>query len=299
MTQAPLEDAARRPRACGFLGIREHGIVGFACDPEQPHLSLDVDLLLGGELVASVRADCSEPELAGRVLCDGPHAFRFRLDRIPPLPCEIVGKVRGRDASFGPLRIEANDELANAVDTAVRYEGQIDELVRRSGRIHGWVFDRFNPQTRVRVTLRDWETPLLDVKADIHHPGLEANGKGDGYCAFAIRLPLELLDGKQHTLRVTVEDTNAALRGCPVVFEPEMARDLIEVIAPWREDLVRIEAALPRLAQLVVDLEAKRNRARPLGRLRTLVQLAPLGRKIKVGVARCVDLVEKAITRDA
>jgi hypothetical protein len=247
--------APARPE-CEFFGIVDDGIAGFAWDPERPYLPLEVELLHDGQLAGKARADLSHPDLAARGI-HTPHAFLCRLNRLPSLPCEIVGRVTGVAGTFGTLRIGAIDELARAIHPSLRYEGHVDELVRGKARIYGWVIDRFNPDARVRVTLRDWNEPLLEVKADHCRPTLAEAGRGDGCCAFDIRLPVELLDGKQHTLRITVEDTNVALSGCPVNFEPYMARELVEVIAPWREDVLRIESALPRLNQLL-ELEAKR-----------------------------------------
>jgi hypothetical protein len=182
-----------------------------------------------------------------------------------------------------------------AVDPSARYEGEVDEFLPAKGRIHGWVLDKIHPHARVRVTLRDWDEPLLEVISNIHRPELEERGKGDGYCAFAIHLPAELLDGKQHTLRVTVEDTNIALGGCPVVFEPQMARALFELIVPWREDVLRIEAALPRLDQLADELEAMHKRSSALKRLSSTFDVAGAAARVKARALRVAELVSRLL----
>jgi hypothetical protein len=291
MAQKALHPQAPARQTCGFLGVREDGIVGFAWDPEQPGRSLDVELSLHGEVIGRVTANQEDEDAA--LHCGGPHAFRYRLETLPELPCEIAGRVG--DTTFGPLRIEDSTQLGQAVDPSVRYEGEVDEFLPAKGRLHGWVIDKINPNARVRVTLRDWEEPLLAVQANIHRPELELRGKCGGHCAFAIHLPAELLDGNQHTLRVTVEDTNVALAGCPVFLEPEMARSLVEVIAPWREDVLRIEAALPRLDQLAEEIEATNERNTAFQRMRTALDIAGAAYRIKTRALRILDLVSRVL----
>jgi len=291
MARKALHPTAPPLQKCGFLGVRDGGIVGFAWDPARPERALDVELSLGGEVVGRVTADHLAEEISS--FCEGAHAFRYQLQTLPPLPCELAGRVG--DTSFGPLRIEDTSELAKAVDPSVRYEGEVDEFLPAKGRLHGWVIDKINPNARVRVTLRDWEEPLLAVKANIHRAELQLRGNGDGHCAFAIHLPAELLDGKQHTLRVTVEDTNVALAGCPVFLEPEMARSLVEVIAPWREDVLRIEAALPRLDQLADELDATNARHTALVRVLTAVDISGAAAGLKMRALRVLELVSRVL----
>jgi len=281
MSMAPHDSATPTHLEGGFVGVRAAGIVGWAWDPDRPHHSLEVEFLLDGEPAGQARAELFDAELAERRLGNGSHSFHFRLDRIPSLPCEVLARFPGTDRSFGPLRIDNVDDLARAVDPSVRYEGAIEEFVRGKGRIHGWAFDRLKPTSRVRVTLLDWEEPLAEVKADIHRPGLEASGKGDGACAFAIRLPVSLLDGRQHTLRITVEDTDLQLPGSPIMFEPTMARDLVETIAPWRADVLRIESALSRLDQLIDRIDSQQARPSLGARITNAIQRSALAEKVK------------------
>jgi len=283
--------ASTRPEV-GFLGVRDEGIVGWAWDPERPNSALDVDLLLGDEYVETTRADVADPELATRGIGDGSHAFHFKLDRIPNVPCELFARVAGTDVTFGPLVIENNVDLAKALAPQTRYEGMVDDFMRNKGRIHGWVWDKMNPSRRVRVTLRDWNEPLSEVKADIYRQGLEHQKKSDGKCAFAIRLPVTpVLDGRPHTLRITVEDTDYQLPGSPIHYDPAMARELVEVIALWREDVLRIEAALSRLDQLVEQLEAKRRQPTLAEKLTNVFDNAAVGDKLKERLKRLGELV--------
>ncbi len=264
MTREIQEGTASLPFQCGFFGI-DDGVTGYAWDRRRPDDVLDVELFVGGEPVGTARASVSDPRLLAE---GGPaaaaHVFRFRLTRVPSLPCEIVGRVAGMPDTFGPLRIDTLDDVANAVEPSLRYEGRIEEFAGGLGQIRGWVIDRFNDNARVRVTLRDWEEPLLSVKADRYEPSLQRAGKGDGRCGFAIHLPVTLLDDAEHTLRVTVDETNFAIPGCPIPFRPETARELLAVIAPWREDFLHIEWIVRRLDELD-DLQRSADRDR-LGR---------------------------------
>ena len=232
---------------CGFFGFAE-GITGFACDRDEPRRPVDVEIVIAGEPIGTTRA----ASVGSQPCPQRPreHVFSFYLRQIPALPCEVHGRVAGTRLTFGPLRIETSEELASALEPALRYDGHVEALVRGKGVIQGWVRDRFRPNARLRVALRDWEEPLTAARADVNRQTLERAGQGDGCCGFVIHLPVQILDDEEHTLRVTVEDTNFAIPGSPIVFQPEMARDLIEIIAPWREDVLRIEWIVDRLDEL-------------------------------------------------
>jgi hypothetical protein len=255
----------------GIFGVRADGVAGWAWNPDAPHRALEVELLLDGEPVKSACAELFDPELAERKVGNGSHSFRLLLDRIPDLPCRLGVRISGTDSSLGSVVVETREDLARVVAPSARYQGNIDEL--RVGRIHGWVIDRCRPNARVRVVLRDWQEPLLESTADIHRPSLEQQGKGDGRCAFAIRLPVTLLDGAPHTLRVTLDDTDCQLPGSPISFDAVKARELMEVIAPWRTDFLRIEDALSRLDQLTERLEAAHAPRALLQKLRRVFKL--------------------------
>ena len=74
-----------------------------------------------------------------------------------------------------------------------------------------------------------------------------------------------------------------------------MARELVEVIAPWREDVLRIEGALPRLDQLADDLQAKHDRNATFLRLLTALDVAGVARRVKTRALRILDLVSRVL----
>ncbi len=271
MTTREVADLARLPVIQGaLLGIREDGIAGWAWNPAAPHETLEVEVLANGELAGVARAELFEPSLAEQGVGNGSHAFRFLLGQVPDLPCRIEARIPGTRAPLpGGLVLDGLSQLATALRPEVRFEGQVDEY--RLGRIHGWVVDRCRPGARVRVALRDWKEILHYVVADIHRPGLEQSGKGDGRCAFALRIPVTLLDGGEHTLRITVEDLDWELPNGRIVFDPATARNLVEVVVPWRSDVARIDTALSRLDELISRVE-QRETGPLLARLRRFLR---------------------------
>lgn len=118
------------------------------------------------------------------------------------------------------------------------------------------------------MALRDWKEVLCYVVADIHRQELQNRGFGDGRCAFAIHLPVFVLNGHQHTLRITAEDVDWELPGGRINFDEKAARALVEVIAPWRADVARIDGALAKLDQLIDRAEKSQDRSSLLDRAR-------------------------------
>lgn len=262
------QEVVQLPVAQGeLLGIRADGIAGWAWNPGKPNDAVEVEILVDGQRVGGVKADLFDSMLAERGIGNGSHSFRFRLDKIPLLPCRLSHRVAGTHAELpGSFTVTSLDVLAPAIEPHVRFEGAVDDI--RPGRIHGWVVDRCRPGQKVRVALRDWKEILCFVIADLYRKELETSGHGDGQCAFAIHIPVFVLSGRQHTLRVTVEDVDWELPGGRINFDDKAARALVEVIAPWRADVARIDNAITKLDELMTRMERDESSSSVVGRLR-------------------------------
>lgn len=237
-----------------LLGIRPDGIAGWAWNPATPHQPVEVEILVNGKPAGNVRAEIFDQNLAERGIGNGSHAFRFHVDHIPSLPSRISMRVADTETELpGAFTVSSLEALAPAVEPSVRFTGAVDDL--RPGRIHGWVIDNCRPGAKVWVALRDWKEILCYVKADVYRKELEIAGRGDGRCAFAIHIPVFVLSGRQHTLRVTIEDVDWELPGGRINFDEKAARALMEVIAPWRADVARIDNAINKLDELLARTE--------------------------------------------
>ncbi|HVU02810.1 MAG TPA: hypothetical protein VHE30_13715 [Polyangiaceae bacterium] len=113
------------------------------------------------------------------------------------------------------------------------YEGFLDGV--HHGRVSGWARDKAHPERRVRVVVRDYDTPVAEGLADLPRPDVASDGKGDGRYGFSLPLPVTLLDGGIHNLYVTPEDSEVPVGGCPRPFGPEEGRELLQILHEWRE----------------------------------------------------------------
>lgn len=237
-----------------LLGVRPDGIAGWAWNPATPHDPVEVEILVDGKRAGTARAELFDQTLAERGIGNGSHAFRCHISHIPSLPCRISMRLVDTQTELpGAFTVNSLEALAPAVEPSVRFTGAVDDI--RPGRIHGWVVDNCRPGAKVRVALRDWKEPLCFVVADVYRKELEASGTGGGRCAFAIHIPVFVLSGRQHTLRVTVEDIDWELPGGKINFDEKAARALMEVIAPWRADVARIDNAINKLDELLARSE--------------------------------------------
>ena len=85
--------------------------------------------------------------------------------------------------------------------------GRIDTLAE--GKVCGWSFRLTRPKERVKVRILVDGRIVAEGVADIYRRDMVDLGYGDGRCGFAIELPKELLDDKEHF--VEAMDTNAGV----------------------------------------------------------------------------------------
>ena len=226
------------------------GIAGWAWDPARPYDPVEVELLLGGAVVARACADRFAMELARDRIGNGMHAFRVQLDRMPegPYPVAVTARIAdGGPDLAGRIEFASPAALRGVVAAAALqdFEGTIDRII--DGRLCGWVWNRAAPDTPVTVALYDGARHVGDAQATLHREDLAAAGKADGHCAFSIDLPLDLLDGNVHSLHVRVCGNGYELANSPLVFGPNSARQLIELVVHLRQE---VEALSHRVQEL-------------------------------------------------
>ncbi|MHB8646275.1 MAG: hypothetical protein ACYDAR_10855 [Thermomicrobiales bacterium] len=89
------------------------------------------------------------------------------------------------------------------------FEGFQESVIQMT--VGGWVWDRSNPDTPVRVEIYDGAALIARVTADMFRPDLRDAGKGDGRHGFLHRLPARLADGLPHTVTTRIAGTNITL----------------------------------------------------------------------------------------
>jgi hypothetical protein len=247
---APRDTARLGTVEGGLLAVTAEGIVGWARDLAAPAESVRVILLANDEPLARAVANGFDHPIVRARVGPGVPGFVVRLPRLPRAPFPLRLTLRdGRGQELGPpLPLRRREDLLPAVGEAPShgdYDGNVDGL--RDGTLIGWAMSRSRPDEVLVVKLHDGAHDLAEARAQQFRPDLQAAGKRDGTCGFTFELPVNLLDGRPHSLRVTIADTEIELPNSPVVFGPGAAKDILD-------DLARLRGEVERLAARVADL---------------------------------------------
>jgi hypothetical protein len=89
------------------------------------------------------------------------------------------------------------------------YEGFLDGV--SCAGISGWAWTSSQPEMPLSINLYDGDRLLVTTSADRLRQDLLDAGKGNGRHAFLQAIPLEIRDGKPHSIRAVVKDTSVVL----------------------------------------------------------------------------------------
>jgi hypothetical protein len=98
---------------------------------------------------------------------------------------------------------------AQSVPPGGYYEGFLDGV--SCAGISGWAWMSSQPEGPLTINLYDGDRLLATFSADKLRQDLLDAGKGNGRHAFLEAVPLEIRDGKPHSIRAVVKDTSAVL----------------------------------------------------------------------------------------
>ncbi|WP_164876115.1 glycosyltransferase family 2 protein [Falsirhodobacter deserti] len=107
--------------------------------------------------------------------------------------------------------------LKTAMLRTRRFAGRVERMEGR--RIHGWVFDRKQPDAAVPLVLEMDGREIGRGLADLPRPDVQQAGLGPERCGFQFDLPAGLPDGRAHRLIVRLP-TGATLRGATLSIQP-------------------------------------------------------------------------------
>jgi hypothetical protein len=107
----------------------------------------------------------------------------------------------------------APNKLAAGAAAAVGHHGKTDCKF-----VHGWAWDKNDPDAAVQVDVYDGNTLLGTVEASKFRQDLLDSGVGTGKHGFEFSLPASLRDNKPHTIRCRLHGTNTDLLGTPQVI---------------------------------------------------------------------------------
>jgi GT2 family glycosyltransferase len=212
-------------------------VEGWAVRFAQPPAPVDLDILVGTEIVGRVTANQLREDLRQSGLGDGRCGFSFDL----PSPEDPGARKRvsvrlagtGTELTGSPVVIDPRPNLL----------GRFDTLHGMSA--HGWALDRAQPGSKVVVeALGPGGEVIGRTTANGFRGDLLGAGLADGLCAFKIDLSphFERLLGQDITVRFA--GTNVTLAGSPHRI---LANGNMQRFMRRRDVLLRKPGVLPRL----------------------------------------------------
>ena len=125
--------------------------------------------------------------------------------------------------------------------------------------VTGWAWLPDHPGRRLRVTIlfdghpdaaMAVATMGVTAVADRHRADLEAAGKGDGRCGFAVPVPAAFA-GREHAVDVRLPDfPDVRLRGVPRTAIVVLGPVILRAVPPVEAEMIRLRAFLASLATL-------------------------------------------------
>jgi GT2 family glycosyltransferase len=194
-------------------GVQRGLLYGWALDTQQPDARVVLEICWNGEAVGCLIADVARSDLAkrftaalsGQAAPDNCHGF------VADLGEQQSGVITVRIANTptllpGHIDQSAAEKPSVSATSKVFSDGAL--------RVHGWLFDARDYKRTLTVRAFNGDQVIAEAVADQEHPALRSSGVGSH--GFTLNLPLELADGREHTLRIVDENGNA-LNGSPFI----------------------------------------------------------------------------------
>ena len=215
-------------------GVR---LEGWAFDPMQADSRVRLEIRIDSEVVGDVMADQFRADLAeAGGFGDGCCSFAIDMPiRLSARNSHVIEVCRADDGALLPgspkivtgLELRTGQSLladtppgsavhsaAYPIGTDRPLEGSLD--VCNSFRLEGWAFDRAQWGYPVRLEIRVDGELIGHVVANRYRGDVaKTGGFGNGYCGFAIDMPVRLSSGVDHVIEVFRADDGAPLRGSP------------------------------------------------------------------------------------
>lgn len=182
-------------------------IAGWVWRVGQPDLALKIDIVCGGNVVATTVADIMRPDLLAAKKGSGRHGFVLKFD--PPLRTAEPPLVRLSEEPYSPLTTFRKHEWPTAgllsdvkspLQPDLHCEGYIETLTRSV--ISGWVWRPDSPNVQLTVEVMLCERVLAKAVADTFRPDLQDAKVGTGRYGFVFTFDPPIAGSAPPTVRV-------------------------------------------------------------------------------------------------
>jgi hypothetical protein len=232
-----------------LTAITADGLVGWAWSPIEPNRPVTVVIIANGLEVGRGVADRFDAAVSAAHGQSGRPGFCLRLAALPggiyPLLLtlhDLAGRRLGP-----PFRVADIAQLLPITDAVpALYEGSVDQI--REGIIAGWARDVHRPDIPLTIELLDGGQVIARVRADEFRDDLRAAGKGNGHHGYQLPMPIRLLDGQGHTLRVRIAGSKFELPRSPIAFGPLAPHDPAIAMQDLQSEVRRLSERVDALS---------------------------------------------------
>jgi cephalosporin hydroxylase len=191
-------------------GHDEHMVWGWVWYPARPDLTVNVQLLIDGNVVAEAEANDYRGDLLDLGKRDGFCGFAIPFEIEDPLtPRTVQVEVReqgGATLIDGAFRLQVIPRLTSmpvAISNAAGAVGFFEQF--GPDLLTGWIRRPTNPSPPATVELWEAGERIFTFTAHLWRTDIEEQNQGDGRWGFAEAIPAKLRDGGVHVIAVTLE----------------------------------------------------------------------------------------------
>jgi hypothetical protein len=218
-TPTPTPSPVLAASYSGYLDVADCNIIaGWAADKNRPNTSITVGIYADNQLVQTVTANGSRPDV-GSVLGDnGLHGFNIPTPAI--LKNSGAHNITARFES-GNTNL-ANTKTFNCSPTptptptptpSANYVGYFD--FADCNQIYGWAADRNRPNTPINIGIYDGSTLIATVSASGYRSDVGTLLGDNGFHGFTIATPQSLKNGQSHSISARFENSSTNLANSP------------------------------------------------------------------------------------
>jgi cephalosporin hydroxylase/glycosyltransferase involved in cell wall biosynthesis len=200
-----------------------HRVQGWAWYPARPDLTVSVEVLIDGKVMAAAEADGYRGDLMDLGKRDGFCGFVIPLEVEDPLkPRTVQVEVRVKEGAKlpgGVFSLQVTPRLTTlpaALSDAAGAVGFFEQF--GPDVLSGWIRRPKNPSPPATIELWEAGERIFTFTADIWRADLEEQNQGDGRWGFAEPVPAVLRDGGIHVIEVTLKGDAQRITAHPLVL---------------------------------------------------------------------------------